>query len=68
MQQVWQFPVIVQALCGYMRVEQYRENPKACVYFCDKRYFRGVMLTGMVEVLEDSAVERKTVLLPPLVQ
>ena len=38
-----------------MRVEQYRKNPKACIYFCDKRFFRGVMLKGMVEVLEDSA-------------
>ena len=38
-----------------MRVAQYRENPKACLYFCDKRYFRGVMLIGTVEVLEDEA-------------
>lgn len=38
-----------------MRVTQFRENPKACVYFCDKRFFRGVMLTGVIEVLEDSA-------------
>ena len=37
-----------------MRIEQYRQNPKACVYFCDKRFFRGVMLTGTVEVLEDA--------------
>ncbi len=36
-----------------MRVSQYRENPRACLYFCDKRFFRGVMLKGMVEVLED---------------
>lgn len=38
-----------------MRVGQYRENPKACVYFCDKRFFRGVMLRGTMEVLEDAA-------------
>jgi general stress protein 26 len=38
-----------------MRVSQYRENPKACIYFCDKRFFRGVMLKGVMEVLEDSA-------------
>lgn len=38
-----------------MRVAQYRENPKACVYFCDKRFFRGVMLKGTMEVLEDAA-------------
>lgn len=37
-----------------MRVSQYRENPKACIYFCDNRFFRGVMLTGTMEVLEDS--------------
>ncbi|MEL7654334.1 MAG: pyridoxamine 5'-phosphate oxidase family protein [Bacillota bacterium] len=37
-----------------MRVTQYRENPKACIYFCDKRFFRGVMLKGFMEVLEDS--------------
>ena len=36
-----------------MRVAQYRENPKACIYFFDKRFFRGVMLVGTVEVLED---------------
>ncbi len=36
-----------------MRVQQYKSNPKACLYFCDKRFFRGVMLKGTVEVLED---------------
>lgn len=36
------------------RVGQYRENPKASIYFCDKRFFRGVMLKGSMEVLEDS--------------
>lgn len=37
-----------------LRVAQYRENPKACIYFCDKRFFRGVMLKGTMEVLEDA--------------
>lgn len=36
------------------RVAQYRGNPKACIYFCDRRFFRGVMLKGSMEVLEDS--------------
>ncbi len=36
-----------------MRVQQYRKNSKACVYFCDRRFFRGVMLIGTMEVLED---------------
>ena len=37
-----------------MRVAQYMKNPKACVYFFDKRFFRGVMLRGNMEVLTDS--------------
>ena len=37
-----------------IRVAQYRKNPNACIYFCDKRFFRGVMLKGTMEVLEDS--------------
>jgi len=36
-----------------MRVAQYLENPKASVYFCDRRFFRGVMLVGTIEVLRD---------------
>ena len=38
-----------------MRVQQYKSNNKACVYFCDRRFFRGVMLKGTVEVMDDSA-------------
>ncbi len=38
-----------------MRVAQFRKNPKASIYFCDKRFFRGVMLIGIMEVLEDAA-------------
>lgn len=37
-----------------MRVDQYRKNPKASIYFYDKRFFRGVMLVGRMEVLEDA--------------
>lgn len=37
-----------------MRVSQYREKPNACIYFCEKRFFRGVMMIGTVEVLEDA--------------
>jgi len=37
-----------------MRAAQYRENSNACIYFFDKRFFRGVMLIGAMEVLEDA--------------
>jgi len=36
-----------------MRAVQYRTNPNACIYFCDKRFFRGVQLIGVMEVLTD---------------
>jgi general stress protein 26 len=37
-----------------MRVSQFKENNRACIYFCDARFFRGVMLKGTMEVLTDS--------------
>jgi len=40
-----------------MRVRHFLNNPKACVYFFDKRFFRGVMLKGTMEVLYDSATK-----------
>lgn len=34
------------------KVACYRRNPKASVYFVDRRFFRGVCLSGTMEVLE----------------
>lgn len=42
-----------------MRVQQYRENPKASIYFCDRRFYRGVMLKGTMEILEDPAIKEE---------
>ena len=36
-----------------MRVCQYNNNDKACIYFFDKRSYRGVMLKGTMKVLKD---------------
>ena len=41
-----------------IRVKQYLNNEKACVYFYDSRFFRGVMLKGTMTVLTD--IESKT--------
>lgn len=35
------------------KVKYFRNNPKASIYFVDKRFYRGVSLVGTVEVLED---------------
>ena len=37
-----------------MRVRQFLNDDKACIYFCDSRFFRGVMLRGKMEVLTDA--------------
>jgi general stress protein 26 len=42
-----------------MRIKHYRNNPKACVYFYDKRFFRGVMLKGSMEIVEDENIKKE---------
>lgn len=41
-----------------MRAGQYANNPKACVYFFDPRFFKGVMLRGTMEVLQDNSTKQ----------
>ena len=42
-----------------MRVEQYRKNAKASIYVCDGHFFRGAMLKGHIEVLEDPELKAR---------
>jgi general stress protein 26 len=42
-----------------MRVKQYRDNPKACIYFSDNRSFRGVMLKGMMQVVDNIDIKKE---------
>jgi len=42
-----------------MRVKQYKSNSKACVYFCDTRAFKGIMLKGKMEVLDDEKIKKE---------
>lgn len=43
------------------RVAQYRQNPKASIYFYEKGRFKyqGLMLKGTMEVLEDDAIKQE---------
>lgn len=41
------------------KVKCFLANPKASIYFVDKRFFRGVSLTGTVEVLETPEAKQK---------
>lgn len=36
-----------------LRIRQFLRNPRACLYFFDRRYSRGVMLKGTMDVLHD---------------
>ena len=40
-----------------LRVAQYIQNPKACLYFYDGRFYRGVMLRGLMEVVHDQELK-----------
>ena len=37
-----------------LRVAHYKANPKASIYFCDAKGFKGMMLRGTMEVLTDA--------------
>ncbi|MCL2073972.1 MAG: pyridoxamine 5'-phosphate oxidase family protein [Marinilabiliaceae bacterium] len=41
-----------------MRIKQYLNNQKACIYFYEKRFFRGVMLKGTMEVIDDLNIKK----------
>lgn len=35
------------------RVSQFLKQPKACVYYCDEKNFKGALFTGTIEVCTD---------------
>lgn len=41
------------------KIKCFRKNHKAGVYFVDKRFFRGVSLTGTMEVLETPEAKKE---------
>ena len=41
-----------------LRVAHYKNNPKASIYFCDDKGFKGMMLRGTMEILTDPASKK----------
>ena len=41
------------------KVKFFKQNPKASIYFVDKRFFRGVSLVGSIEVLETAEAKER---------
>ena len=42
-----------------MRVAQWQQNPKACVYYVDQDKFKGLMLVGTIEILQDDETRQR---------
>lgn len=42
-----------------MRVSQIRKNMKACLYFCNEKRFKGLMLKGKIEVCTDQKTRER---------
>ena len=42
-----------------MKINQYKNNSKACVYFYDSQDIAGVTLTGTMEVLDDIEIKKE---------
>lgn len=45
--------------CSSLRVSQFRKNPKACIYYCNERFFKGLMFTGTMEVCTDREIRER---------
>ena len=43
---------------GSVRTAQWKENPNACVYFYEKPIYRGVMLSGTIEIINDMELKK----------
>ena len=41
------------------KVKCFKENPKATLYFVDTRFYRGICLSGTIEVLEDEQSKKR---------
>jgi general stress protein 26 len=41
------------------RIAQFRRDPKGCVYFLDSEAWKGLMLTGEMEILTDAESRRR---------
>ena len=44
---------------GSVRVAQWKVNPNACVYFIGKPIYKGAMLSGTIEIINDMEVKKK---------
>lgn len=53
------FTIFISTNTSSNKVAHLNKNPKMCVYFCDTEDFKGFMLGGSVEVVEDDKLKKK---------
>jgi general stress protein 26 len=41
------------------RVQQFRKNPKASVYYCNEMFFKGALFTGTIEIVDDIEIKKR---------
>jgi len=53
------FVIYISTNTSSSKVEHIKKNPKISVYFCDPDDFKGVMLGGTIEIVDDVDLKRK---------
>ena len=54
-----QFTIYISTNTSSSKVTHLDKNPKMCVYFCDTEDFKGFMLGGSVEIVDDKELKKK---------
>ena len=54
-----QFIIYISTNTSSSKVAHLSTNPKMCVYFCDAEDFKGFMLGGSVEIVDDIEIKKK---------
>lgn len=54
-----QFTIYITTNTSSSKVAHLNKNPKMCVYFCDTEDFKGFMLGGSVEIVDDLKLKKK---------
>jgi len=54
-----QFTIYISTNTSSSKVAHLSKNPKMCIYFCDTEDFKGFMLGGSVEIVDDIEIKKK---------
>jgi general stress protein 26 len=53
------FTAVLTTNTSSVKVDQIRKNPKTALYFCVPEKYEGVMLSGLMEIVEDSGLKAR---------